>query len=503
VRRVPLISGSRIVFVPVEDDDVVVRPPPPPAHMVDTRAAVRDALRFPLTGPPLADLVTSGGRATVLVEPPALPVPIVAADPRREALATVLGELARHGVPSERVTVVVAGGLERRAGRRSLEQLVPPQAARGFHGGIVVHDAEGPDLVDVAGSNGHAIRVERALVESDLVVVVSAAETVVNGGPAALASACDARTVRRMAGADSLLQASGSAAWGLALDVEAAIARRTPLIGVSLVLDHPRLTGSFSGYPHDEGGDDAVRRSPFRRALARLPDGARRRALRNLGSRASVAAVHGGRPSVAHAEAMLRGIELRGTRLAEPLDAIVVGVPWSGLHLPPEPPNPVTAAAASLGFALRLWRDAFPVREGGTVVLVHPFRRSFTQGSQDPYRAVYAALRKPDELTAAEEQAAADERHLAAYRAGRSCHPLLPFADWAGCLPTLSRVGRVIVAGSRDSAAARALGFVPSHSLSSALEMAHGLAGGRARLGVLLGPPYPPLLVGRGQASPR
>jgi hypothetical protein len=498
VRRVPLISGSRVVFVPVEDDDVVVRPPPPPAHAVDTRAGVRDALRFPLTGPPLPDLVPSGGRVTVVVEPPALPFPIVAADPRREALATVLDELARHGVGSERVTVVLAGGLGRRAGRRSLEQLVPPQTARGFRGRVVAHDVESPELVEVAQGEGYAIRAERALVDSDLVVVVSAAETVVHGGPATLASACDARTVRRMAGSESLLQASGTAVWRLALDVEAAIGRAAPLFGVSLVLDHPRLTGSFSGYPHDDGADDAARRSPFRRVLARLPDGARRRVLASLGRRASVAAVHGGPPSVAHAEAMLRGIELRGARLDEPVDAIVVGVPWSGLHLPLEPPNPVTAAAAALGFALRLWRDAFPVRDGGTVVLVHPFRRSFAQGSHDPYRALYSALAEPDELAAAEGRAAANEQSLAEYRSGRSCHPLLPFADWAGCVPTLRRVGRVIVAGSRDSAAARAFGFVPSHSLASALEMAHGLAGGRARIGVELGPPYPPLLVGRG-----
>ena len=78
----------------------------------------------------------------------------------------------------------------------------------------------------------------------------------------------------------------------------------------------------------------------------------------------------------------------------------------------------------------------------------------------------------------------------------RACHPLLPYADWAGCAPALSRLGRVIVAGCRDAAAARTLGFVPSHGISSALEMAHGVAGGKARVGILLAPPYAPLLVG-------
>jgi hypothetical protein len=60
----------------------------------------------------------------------------------------------------------------------------------------------------------------------------------------------------------------------------------------------------------------------------------------------------------------------------------------------------------------------------------------------------------------------------------------------------------VVVAGCRDHQAARALGFVPTHGLSSALEMAHGRAGGRARLGFLLGPPYFPLEVAS-QSMPR
>jgi hypothetical protein len=106
------------------------------------------------------------------------------------------------------------------------------------------------------------------------------------------------------------------------------------------------------------------------------------------------------------------------------------------------------------------------------------------------------AARDPEELAAAETDAAVDARAIAAYRTGRTCHPLLPYADWAGCRPALSRLGRVLVAGCRDAIAARALGFVPSHGIGSALEMAHGVSGGRARVGILLAPPYAPLLVG-------
>ena len=67
VRRVPILSGSRIAHVPIGDEDVVLYPPAPPSRVVDVEAAVRDALRFPLSGAPLEGLVPKGGRVTVVV----------------------------------------------------------------------------------------------------------------------------------------------------------------------------------------------------------------------------------------------------------------------------------------------------------------------------------------------------------------------------------------------------------------------------------------------------
>jgi len=284
--------------------------------------------------------------------------------------------------------------------------------------------------------------------------------------------------------------------WRLALRIEAAVAAKAPLLGISLVLDHPRLTGQFRDYPHDPASFEHVLRSPFRRLHSLLPGDIRRRTLGDVGRSLAATAVFAGAPSVAHAEALIRMIDLRGARVPEPLDAIVVGVPWIGTHLPREPLNPVTSAATALGLALRSWRDRFPLRDDGTVVLVHSLTRSFAHGARDPYRALFDRLRAGDDVPGSERSAAADERAIRAYREGRACHPLLPFADWDGCGAVLSRIGRVIVAGSRDAGAARALGFVPSHSVASALEMAHGVAGGQARVGVLLAPPYAPLLVG-------
>ena len=68
--RIPIASGSRISVVNVPEDTLVLRPPLPQEAIADVGAAVRDSLRFPLSGPPLEALATRGGTATLVVEPP-------------------------------------------------------------------------------------------------------------------------------------------------------------------------------------------------------------------------------------------------------------------------------------------------------------------------------------------------------------------------------------------------------------------------------------------------
>ena len=496
--RVPLLSGSRISVLTAPDDAVVLRPPPPQEAIADVGAAVRDSLRFPLSGAPLEALSTRGGTATLVVEPPDLPLPGAPADPRQAALEAAIGELERIGVPSRRQTILVAGGLGRRAGTRELESLLAPPAARAFRGRVEVHDAESEELILLGGASDRESRLHPLVVETDLVVTVTAAETVLHGGAAALTGAADARTLRA-AEADSLLETATSRGWQHSVALERALAAQVPLIGTSLVLNPPRLTGHLSGYPYEHEALRRLASSPLRR-LSLLPSSVRRRILQGLHREVTAAAAFAGPPSVAHAEALVRATARRSVRVEEPFDALVIGMPWKHHHQPRERLNPITVAAVALGLALRLWRGAFPLREGGTAIVMHRLSRHFEHSTQDPYRALFHELRDAGgrhELEAQERTAASDERALAAYRAGRSCHPLLPYVDWESCRPALDSLGAVLIAGCRDHQAARTLGFVPTHGLAPALEMAHGRAGGKARLGLLLAPPYFPLDVGR------
>src|SRR5207245_2462635 len=169
--------------------------------------------------------------------------------------------------------------------------------------------------------------------------------------------------------------------------------RRLPVVAVALVLNHPRPSGALRGYPYEEDALERIARSPLRRVFAALPDSARREILHALRTELTAAAAFAGPPSVAHAEALLRAVELRRTELDRPLDAIVIGVPGTTPFLPRERPNPLIAAFLGLGLALRMWRDAFPVVNGGTAILVNRFSRRFAHPTQQPYRAFFHATR--------------------------------------------------------------------------------------------------------------
>jgi hypothetical protein len=495
-----MLSGSRLLVVNAPDGALILGPAEPGEAIRDVAAAVRDALRFPLVGEPLEALVRRGGRATIVIEPPSLPIPTAPNDPRQAAIAAVVDELERVGVPVDDQVLLLAGGLARRLEERSLEQLgiVSPEFARRFRGRVEIHDVEDQGLIEIGTSGRVPLRVNRCLVETDVVVVVSAAETVIHGGPAALVGACG-HEVLREAGAYSLLETSASRGWQLGLALERELARRLPVIGASLTFNHPRLAGAARGYPYEREALERIARSPLRRPFGLLPSWARDRVIRSVRRELTVTAVYGGSPSVAHAEALLRGVQTRSARLDGQLDAIVIGIPRTTPFIPRERPNPLLAAYLALGLALRMWRDGFPLAEGGTAILLHRFHRRFPHPTQQPYRTFFQATtrfgREPIELMEAESGAAADPRAIEAYRGRRSCHPLLPFADWSACAPAVGRLGAVIVAGCRDAVAARQLGFVPSQGIGTALELAHGRAGGPPRIGFLLSPPYFPLRV--------
>ena len=372
---------------------MLVPPEPAPQAIADVGAAVRDAVRFPLSGSPLAGIVPRGGRATIVADVPSLPLPSAPVDARRAAIGAAVQELRNLGIPDERQTILVTAGLA--ATTR------PPRARPAVRPGVrsgVLRPGRRPRRRGSGAGRARAprgrrpLRVARELVDADVVVSVSAAETVVNGGPGVLLS-CGGPTPCVHAEARSLLEPSGSPGW------RAALARGgSPCStrGAARHLPRPRPAEDRRHcvrLPLRRTGRRAHRRLAGGAALPLLPGVVRLRIIRSLPVAITAAGAFAGPPSVAHAEALLRSIDLRSIELDPPLDAICLGIPRTTPYLPRERPNPLLAAYLGLGLALRLWRESPPVVEGGTAILLHRFHRRFAHPTQQPYRAFFHATR--------------------------------------------------------------------------------------------------------------
>ncbi len=165
----------------VPDDAAVVLPVDAPA-LPDETGAVTAALRRPLAGPPLADLVGDAQRVAVVY--PDLTRPM----PNRTVLPPLLAELARAGVPDRRITLLCATGTHRQATGAEMEELVGAEIVARYR--IVDHDAASDAHVRIGEVDEVPVLLQREYVEADLRIITGFVEphffAGFSGGPKAV-----------------------------------------------------------------------------------------------------------------------------------------------------------------------------------------------------------------------------------------------------------------------------------------------------------------------------
>ena len=235
--RVPLLAGSRLTVVDVPPDADVLRPPPPDR---DARGRRR-----------------GGARGAAV--PARRAFPRAARDPRRPGdhrrRATRASDTERR--PRSSTGRAGCGGRRARERRRTVGASDDPrrrrarpaggcprareprshELARRFSGKLEVHDADDPDLVEVGTGRGLPLRVNRALVETDVVLASSPR-------PRRCSTEGRQRWSRRATQSRGVLRPPtrcsrrpGRWEWRLGSELEREIATRVPLIGASLTLN--------------------------------------------------------------------------------------------------------------------------------------------------------------------------------------------------------------------------------------------------------------------------
>ncbi len=278
--RIPLLSGSRVPLVTVDDDALLLVPPAPLDPLRDMAAAVGEALRYPLSGPRArrsrhARRPRHDRRRAPLAAASRAPRSIRAS----EAVAAVIDELERLGMPAEQ-----AHDPDRRRPRTPGR---PPRA----RGGPPPHRRHATSAARSSSTTRRAPtcgpRARRRAARADpprrcSTPISSSASRRPRrrsvAAPARSSAPARPRTIASVRAGSVAARAVALARRDiLAGKVAAALARRTAVTGVSIVLDHPRLTGPLPRLSlARRRASTALARSPLRRLAQRASGAASR-----------------------------------------------------------------------------------------------------------------------------------------------------------------------------------------------------------------------------------
>jgi nickel-dependent lactate racemase len=156
--------GKGDLAVEVPSSDVTVLAPKTEEGLPDEAAAFREAVRDPIGGRPLRELVGAGERVAVVIPD------ITRALPRERLLPWLFEELSH--IPPENVTIVNGTGSHRANTEEELAAMVGPEVYA--HYSVVNHDAHDPGTLEYVGKSltGRDLYMNREYVRADRRIVM-------------------------------------------------------------------------------------------------------------------------------------------------------------------------------------------------------------------------------------------------------------------------------------------------------------------------------------------
>jgi Lactate racemase N-terminal domain len=152
---------ARLAGSPLLHDHEVLQLAPSDPPPIDLAAALATVLAKPMGTPPLHDLAR-GRRTAVIITTDA-----TRATPSAALIGPIMEELARGGISSDGVEVVIGVGAHRPATRDEIQRLLGGEWATRLR--VTNHDARADDLVEIGHtSHGVPLLLNRRVAEADL-----------------------------------------------------------------------------------------------------------------------------------------------------------------------------------------------------------------------------------------------------------------------------------------------------------------------------------------------
>lgn len=462
-----LLCGDREITVSLPERTRVIRAPDPLPALPNPKETLREALSAPLGMDPLAKLVGPGARVTIAFDDPAKPLyPIRGGDFRELAIPVILEELERTGVTRDRVKLLCANALHRQWTRGELARILGPKLPVAFGPArLTCHDAEDKDQVVFLGetARGMEVEVNRAVVESDLLIYVGVPATPFNGGWKSVAV--------------------GLSTWRSIRHHHRPFAQAR---GIS-TQDHER--SSFHKLMREIGQVIEGALKPKGTQIL-LVEG-----IVNSALPLDLCGIFAGTIEEAHRASLA----LLDRQFALPVtgqaDVVLFGLPNNDYYSRYSVFNPILLRNLALSYAAGSYQGMPLVRQGGIAIFVNPCRAQWSAQNHPSYielfESVLLRMRDPFEIwDLYAEDFAHRQEYVHRYRyahAFHGSHPLILYGQGAYALRHLSRV---FLACCEEPEVARRLGFEPFPTVEEAIAEAERALGPGCSITYEVVPPF-------------
>ncbi len=460
--------------------------PPDAVASSDPVALIDQALEAPVGADPLPARLNRGVRVTIVVLDDRQPQPRMRFDVRRSIVERVLEHAARAGVDD--VQIVIATGLGRRWHRSDIGAILGDRVATSFipDGLVTSHDVTSDDMMTIGEVDGQAVRINRRVATSDVVVSVG-----VTSGDDPLwgfsLGLSDVATIDRLAGLDRDEDTSRR--------IVELVQAQVPHYSITAVLGQP-LPGPQLAFMAKREWEwrlaDKLAYASARQFVAGLPKQGAQKLFAAPQADYAISDLIGGDPSTVsmHARDAWRAansVELRGTS-----DVLSVSV-WGGAFDQGNPVgSPLNAAGDALVTQAGSHAESPLVRDGGVLIARHPLVSNFSNRTQSASADFFATV-LPETLDPAviaerhQPAALVDPWYLKLYREHLADHPLHVFHTWYRLQRAAERLGDVIWVGA-DRRTAAVLGHRAATTFADALEIASNSVGSYPSITHLHGP---------------
>lgn len=448
-----IFYGDETITVKLPDAtrDVPILDPVPAIKKPEER--IEEALENPIAHGPLHEIVKPGAKVTIAFDDPAIPfTPMAGRDFREMTISILIKKLTEAGVKRKDIELLCANGLHRKWTRKELGKIIGmDRALKMPPNKLYCHDAEDRDNLVYLGETdrGFEVEVSRKVIDSDQLFYINITATPFNGGwKSVIVGLSSFRSIRHHH-------------------------RSFPSKGRS-VMD-PRLS-AFQKLLWDMGEVVVKRLKEEGKRIFIIES-----ALNNKDP-PQLIDVNAGHPTEVHVKTLQSVYKQQVVELEGQSDVLVIGVHNLSPYAKHSIMNPLLVTDTGLEYGFRLYQNAPVVREGGIVILVHPWEEQFDEIRHPSYIEFYDRVlnytKDPFEAwdLFAEEFAHRPE-YVHKYRHSCAFHGSHPFFMWNSTEFPKRHAREIFAAGAKNFDVPNRLGFKPFKTVEDAIKESKEILG--------------------------